>query len=60
VKDHQPKVHAKMKEVFKDVPLQEPDDCLEIVDIPPQKKKSKSYDRKVSKKRGLSRFVVSG
>ena len=49
-----------MKEVFKDVPLQEPDDCLEIVDIPPQKKKSKSYDRKVSKKRGLWRFVVSG
>jgi len=60
VKDNQPKVHAKMKEVFKDVLQQEPDDCIEIVDAPPQKKKSKSYDRKVSKKRGLWRFVVSG
>ena len=61
VKDNQPKVHAKMKEVFKDVSHQEPDDCVEIVDAPPQKKKKpKSHDRKVNKKRGLWRYAVSG
>jgi hypothetical protein len=62
VKDNQRKVHAKMKEIFKDVAKQEPDDCLEIVDDVPQqkKKKQKSYDRKVAKKRGLWRFAVSG
>jgi hypothetical protein len=59
VKDNQPKVHTKMKEIFKDAPLQEPDDCLEICeDIPPPKKKrQKSYDRKVNKKRGLLRYA---
>gem|GEM_PF-4025220 len=52
VKDNQPKVHAEMEEIFKDAPQQEPDDCLEreIVDVPPQqRKKRKSYDRKVNK-----------
>jgi hypothetical protein len=63
VKDNQPKVHAKMKEIFKDAPKQVPDDCLEIeiVDTPPQhKKKRKSYDRKVNKKRGLLRYAACG
>jgi len=62
VKDNQPKVLKKMKEVFKDVELQEPDDSLELSDDAPlqKKKKRKSYDRKVSTKKGLSRFVVSG
>jgi hypothetical protein len=57
VKDNQPKVHAKMKEIFKDAPRQEPDDCLEIVDAPPPKKRRKSHDRRVNKKRGLWRYA---
>jgi hypothetical protein len=61
VKDNQPKVHAKMKEIFKDATKQEPDDCLEIEeDVPPpkpQKKPPKSHDRKVNKKRGLWRYA---
>jgi hypothetical protein len=58
VKDNQPKVHAKMKEIFKDALQQEPDDCLEIEeDVPPPKKKPKSHDRKVNKKRGLWRYA---
>jgi len=59
-KDNQPKVHAKMKEIFKDALQQKPDDCIEIVDASPPKQKSKSYDRKVSKKRRLWRCVTSG
>jgi hypothetical protein len=61
VKDNQPKVLKKMKEVFEDGELQEPDDTLEIVaDTPQTQKKHKSYDRKVSKKKGLLRFVACG
>ena len=61
VKENQPKVLKKMKEVFKDAELQEPDDTLELSDdVPPQKKKPKPYDRKVSKKKEPWRFVVSG
>jgi len=49
-KDNQPKVHAKMKGIFKDAALQEPDGCLEIFeDIPPQKP-PKSQNCKVDKK----------
>ena len=52
VKENQPKVLQKMKEVFKDAELQEPDDCIEVVEeVPPQKKKPKSYDRTVAKKK---------
>ena len=65
VKDNMPKVLAKLEEAFKDVPMQEPDVHEEIVidDAPPQeapKRKVKSYDRKVNKKRGLLRHVVCG
>ena len=62
VKDNQPKVLKKMKEVFKDAELQEPDDTLELSDDVPQqkKKKRKSYDRKVSKKKEPWRFVACG
>jgi hypothetical protein len=60
VKDNQPKVHAKLKEIFADAPRQKPDDYLEIADdssLPPGTKK-KSYDREVNKKRGLWRSVA--
>jgi hypothetical protein len=61
VKENQPKVLKKMKEVFKDVELEEPDDTREIVgDAPPEKKSPKLHDRKVAKKRGLLRSVVCG
>ena len=61
VKENQPKVLKKMKEVFKDAELEKPDDTIEIVEETPQKKKSpKLHDRKVVKKRGLLRFVVCG
>ena len=49
VKENQPKVLKKMKEVFKDAPKQEQE-------LP----NSHSYDRRVSKKRGLLRSVVCG
>jgi hypothetical protein len=60
VKDNQPKVHAKLQEIFADAPQQEPDDYLEIADDSalPQGKKKKSYDRTVAKKRGLRRSVA--
>jgi hypothetical protein len=61
VKENQPKVLKKMKEVFKDAELQEPDDTTESVENVPQKKQSpKLHDRKVAKKRGLLRFAVCG
>jgi predicted transposase YbfD/YdcC len=61
VKENQPKVLQKMKEVFKDAELQEPDDKIEIVeDTPQQKRRTTLQDRKVAKKRGLLRFVVCG
>jgi hypothetical protein len=65
VKDNQPKVLKKLKEAFKDAPQQEPDDCKEIAidDASPPKsqdRKTKSYDRKVNKKRGLLRYVACG
>ena len=62
----QPKVLAKLEEAFKDAPAQEPDVYEEIVidDAPPQqnvqKRKVKSYDRKVNKKRGLLRYAACG
>jgi len=61
VKENQPKALQKIKEVFKDAELEKPDDTIEIVDDAPKKKKrTKLQDRMVAKKRGLSRFVVSG
>ena len=47
VKENQPKVLKKMREVFKDAPKQETQN-------------SRSYDRQVDKKRGLVRFAVCG
>jgi len=64
VKDNQPNVMAKLEEAFKDAPTQEPDVYEEIVidDVPPSqdapKRKVKSYDRKVNKKRGLLRYAA--
>jgi hypothetical protein len=65
VKDNMPKVLAKLEKAFKDAPTQEPDDCREIAigDAPSQrspKRKTKSYDRKVNKKRGLLRYAAYG
>ena len=65
VKDNMSKVKAKLEEAFKDAPTQEPDVYEEIVveDAPPQnapKRKVKSYDRKVNKKRGLLRYANYG
>jgi hypothetical protein len=62
VKENQPKVFRKLKEVFKGAELQEPDDTLEIVEdaLSEKPKRDKSQDRKVSKKKGLWRHVVSG
>jgi hypothetical protein len=57
IKDNQPKVHAKMKQIFADVQKQEPDDYQEIVEDAPAQK---SRDRKVNKKRGLWRYAVCG
>ena len=47
VKDNQPKVLKKMKEVFKDAP-------------PPEVQQSRAYDHRVCKKRGLLRIVACG
>ena len=64
VKDNQPNVMAKLEEAFKDAPTQEPDVYEEIVidDVTTpqdaQKRKVKSYDRKVNKKRGLLRYAA--
>jgi hypothetical protein len=68
VKGNQPNILAKLEESFKDATSQEPDDCIEIIiddddDASPQespKRKTKSYDRKVNKKRGLLRYVAYG
>jgi hypothetical protein len=64
VKDNQARILEKMEIVFAGVEQQEPNDVLEVaVDVPPpkqQKKKTKSYDRQVNKKRGLRKSVVCG
>jgi hypothetical protein len=62
VKENQPKVHAKLEQVFAGVEQQEPDDTIEIVEeaSPKKQKKVKSHDRKVNKKRGLWRYAVCG
>jgi hypothetical protein len=65
VKNNMPKAFAKLEEAFQDAPSQESDDCVEIVvdDTQPQKssqRKTKSYDCKVSKKRGLLRSANYG
>jgi hypothetical protein len=63
VKANQKNILKKMKFVFAGVEQQEPDDVLEVaVEALPQKqkKKTKSYDRKVNKKRGLWKSAVCG